>query len=190
MSPDVCAGYTMGAVLDCAHTACADTVHDRLFGDVQWSATTAAEDTRDPPRRVKSAGPGVEHDSFDGSEGEQAANDHEMQAWTLSSLEAVPLEASSVAATNGIDEADPMAGIWRRLSPAGHSAAHSGVQLPSGFVVDDLQSASAALPLRASATAASSVASSGRAVVETVHDLHDPKGRGTGALAALSATAV
>ena len=162
---------------------------DPLFGDAQGSATAASQDTRNPPRRISSATAAGYRHSFDGEEGDQAAYDSESHAWSLSSLEAAPLEASSVASMDGSDESDPIAGIWHRLSSEeGRRTGHSGAQFPSGFVVDDLQSSSAALPLRAGLAAAASHAASGsRAAVETVHDLHDPMGRGTGARNAMLA---
>jgi len=168
-------------------TAGADTVHDPLFGDAQWSGNTASEDPRIlPRRRFNSASAGVDR-HISAKEDAGAADSSAMQAWTLSSLEAAPLDASPAAAMGGDETSDTTAAIWRRLGSTGRSAGHSGARFPSGFVVDDLQSSGAGLPLRASLAAAASAASGGSVAVEAVHDLHDPKGRGTGVPNALSA---
>ncbi len=174
--------YPAVAVTDCVLTARADTVHDPLFGDAQGSASTASRDPRDLPRRVSTASAGVDRDHF-ADEDAGAADTSEMQAWTLSSLEATPQEALTVAAMDGDEGSVSTADVWDQLgSSAGRSAGHAGARFPSGFVVDDLQSSGAGLPLRASLAAAAKAASGSRSVVEAVHDLHDPTGRGTGAL--------
>ena len=156
----------------------AEPEHDPLFGTHQWSTTTASEDPRDPPRIHGHRYTSVIERRAD------AANDNKLQAWTLSSLEATPLEASSVAASDGSGQPNPAVGFWSRLSTGGRrSERYSWAQLPSGFVVDDLQSSSAALPLQSRYAAASEETHGSHMVADAVHELHDPEGRGTGAQA-------
>ena len=160
----------------------AEPVHDPLFGDPEWTITTASEDPRDPPRRTAAAGAAVQPSHVAGEDDEEDASDDVMQAWTLSSLEAGPLEASPVAAASAdVDQQGSAAGIWQRLSSAGHGAGYSGAHLPSGFVVDDLQSSGAALPQRMGLAAFEQAARGSRAAMEAVHDLYHPEGRGAGA---------
>lgn len=153
----------------------AEPVHDPLFGTHQWAVTTASEDPREVARRVSSASAEVGRYSFSA---EDAAHHDKAQALTLSSLEATPLEASSVATIDGTRQPGSVAGIWHQLGAVQRSEGYSGVQLPSGFVVDDLQSSGAALPRQSSFDAAPEAT---RAALETVHGLLDPDGRGTGA---------
>ena len=159
--------------------------HDPLFGEAPWPASTASGDPHDLPRHFSPASASVDRHSS-AKEDAGAADGGEMQAWTLSSLEAAPLDASSVAAMDGDAELDSTAAVWRRLGFAGRSAGHSGTRFPSGFILDDMQGSSAGLPLGARLAPASNAASGGRAGVEALHNLHDPKGRGTGALSAVS----
>ena len=84
------------------------------------------------------------------------------------------------AASN--EEQPATIGSSRRLTSGMHVAT-----LPSGFVVDDLQNSGASLPQRSSYHAASTAAagSARSARVKTMHELHHPEGRGTGAASAL-----
>ena len=116
-----------------------------------------------------------------------------MQAWSLSSVEAPLLEDSRRQALHPATlevsggRHDAKAGRSRRLTFGAHEAA-----LPSGFVVDDLQSSGASLPQRSSYAAASSAdAEAARSMhADVMHELHDPEGRGSGISRPCASTAL